>query len=219
MVRLLPLLSIYFLLYCHASWTQTTTATLLGTVKDSSGAVLIGAEVELRNLETGFTLNVTTDPFEAYFIAYIPSGSYRLTVESPGFKTEVRDGLRFEVGQEVTIEVALRLSELEESVTVRGEVAQVEITKSVLDWMVTREQIDDLSRNAGRELHWWQLDARLSKKFVFDRYRLELMAEAFNLDNHINYTWTMGNLSSSLFGQPIAADPARQVQLAIRFQF
>jgi hypothetical protein len=81
------------------------------------------------------------------------------------------------------------------------------------------ERPGNLPRNSGRELHWWQLDARFSKKFVFDRYRLELMAEAFNLDNHVNYTWTMGNLSSSLFGQPIAADPARQVQLAIRFQF
>jgi hypothetical protein len=45
------------------------------------------------------------------------------------------------------------------------------------------------------------------------------MAEAFNLDNHVNYLGIMGNLSSLLFGQPTAADAARQVQLAIRFQF
>ena len=150
MVRFLPLLSLYFFLCCHASWAQTTTATVLGTVKDSSGAVLIGAKVTLRNLETGFTRQVTTDPFGAYFIAYVPSGSYRLTVESPGFRTEVRDGLRFEVGQEVTIEFVLKLPELQESITVGGDVAPVEVTKSVLDWMVTREQIDDLPLN-GRQ--------------------------------------------------------------------
>jgi hypothetical protein len=89
-------------------------------------------------------------------------------------------------------------------------------TSSFLD---PGQRAGNLPRNAGRSSPWWQLDARLSKKFVLDRYQLELIAESFNLDNHVNYQLPMGVLLSSFFGQPVAADPARQVQLAIRFQF
>ena len=81
MVRLLPLVSLYFFLYSSVCWAQTTTATVLGTVKDSSWAVVVGGpSSRLRNLGTGFTRQVTTDSFGAYFIAYVPSGSYRLAV-------------------------------------------------------------------------------------------------------------------------------------------
>ena len=64
-----------------------------------------------------------------------------------------------------------------------------------------------------------QIDLRLVKVFRFDRTRLELLLEAFNLENHVNRFLPVGNLRSPFFGRAIEADAARQVQLAVRLQF
>jgi len=60
---------------------------------------------------------------------------------------------------------------------------------------------------------------RLAKRFRFDRTQLELIAEAFNLTNHVNFFPPEANLQSDFFGTPVGAGPARQVQLAVRFEF
>lgn len=123
---------------------QTTTATVQGVVRDASGAVLPGATVTLRHQETGFTRTTTTDGRGAYFLPYVPVGTYELTAELSGFKTLVRQGLRFEIGQELTIDLTLEVSPVGETVTVRGEAPLVETTKSSLGKVVSREQIDSL---------------------------------------------------------------------------
>lgn len=123
---------------------QTTTATVLGVVRDPSGAVLPGVTVTLRNADTGFTRTTATDGTGGYVLPYVPAGAYELRAELSGFKTYVRQGLRFEVGQELTIDLVLEVSPVGETVTVRGEAPLVETTKSSLGKVVSREQIDTL---------------------------------------------------------------------------
>jgi hypothetical protein len=77
----------------------------------------------------------------------------------------------------------------------------------------------DLPRNAGRGPHYWQLDMRLSKVFMINRARIEVLAEAFNIDNHVNFNAWIGNLLNANFGRSITADIARQVQLGVRVGF
>ena len=77
----------------------------------------------------------------------------------------------------------------------------------------------NLPRNAGRGDAFWQIDLRVSKPIQWQRYRLELLAEAFNLTNRANLNNPNGNLSSATFGRPTTADIARQVQLGVRFGF
>ena len=81
------------------------------------------------------------------------------------------------------------------------------------------DRAGNLPRNAGRGYGAWQLSMRLAKRFRFDRTQLELIAEAFNLTNHVNLYQPDGNLQSDFFGIPTGAGPARQVQLAVRFEF
>jgi hypothetical protein len=157
MVRLLPLLSLYFFLYSSVSWAQTTTATVLGTVKDSSGAVLIGAEVILHNLDTGFTRHVTTDLLGTYLIAYVSPGSYRLTVESPGFKTVMQDCL-VEVGRVTTLDFSLPVGELSEVVEVEASSVQVNRVQNSLEGIVTSQLTRDLPLNGRNFLDLGQLE-------------------------------------------------------------
>src|SRR5262245_3927499 len=76
---------------------QTTTATLQGVVHDSSRAVLPGVTVTLRDADTGFVRATRTDDIGAYVLPYVPAGTYELTFELNGFRTQKRERLRFEV--------------------------------------------------------------------------------------------------------------------------
>ena len=138
------------LLHPRASGAQTTTATLQGVVRDASGAMLPGVTVTLRDQNTGFVRTTVTDHSGAYFLTYVPAGTYALTLELAGFRTVRREGLRFEIGQEATIDVALEVAPVAETVTVREEAPLVEPTKSTVDKVISREQIDELPIN-GRE--------------------------------------------------------------------
>jgi hypothetical protein len=77
----------------------------------------------------------------------------------------------------------------------------------------------DLPRNAGRGPSFWQLDVRLSKVFQLQKTRIEVLAEAFNVDNHVNRNNWISNLLNANFGKSITADIARQVQLGLRIGF
>src|SRR5687767_6601208 len=75
---------------------QTTTATAQGTVRDQDQAVLPGATVTVRNVQTGFVRTTVTDDRGAYSVTFLPPGLYEIVVELSGFRTERREGLRFE---------------------------------------------------------------------------------------------------------------------------
>jgi hypothetical protein len=82
---LLGLLSVMF----HAAALIGQTgggATLVGTVKDSSGSVVPAATVKVVNTETSFLTQTTTQPDGSYYVPYLTPGNYRVTVSAPGFK-------------------------------------------------------------------------------------------------------------------------------------
>src|SRR6516165_9533044 len=68
------------------AWSQVTTADVLGTVTDSSGAVLVGTAVTVNNLATGAMRSVAADEHGEYLISALAIGHYRLRAESKGFK-------------------------------------------------------------------------------------------------------------------------------------
>src|SRR5439155_5806668 len=72
---------------------QLPTATILGTVRDASGAVVPGAMVTALNVETGISRSTLTNETGAYRLAALPVGQYDLRVELPGFKATTQKGL------------------------------------------------------------------------------------------------------------------------------
>ena len=120
---------------------QLPTATILGVVRDSERAVLPGATVTIRNVDTGLTRNVPTNSDGSYRFAALPVGPYEIRVELQGFRTAVRSGVRLVVGQEAVVDVALELGAIEETITVTADVALVETTTSSLGAVVTEREI------------------------------------------------------------------------------
>jgi hypothetical protein len=115
---------------------QITSATLVGTVTDSSGAALPGVTVTARNADTGFTRTVTTSEAGAYRLEFLPIGTYSVEAELAGFKTGVRSGVVLAVNDSVRIDVTLELGAISETVTVEQSAPLVntvtaEISKTV----------------------------------------------------------------------------------------
>src|SRR5580692_6077246 len=72
---------------------QITTATIVGTITDSSGGILPGATVTARNVDTGFTRTVPSNSVGAYRLEFLPIGTYVVQVTFTGYETSSRSGI------------------------------------------------------------------------------------------------------------------------------
>ena len=84
---------------------QVVTGAITGRVTDNTGAVIPGATVQVQNVETGLARNTTSDAAGRYEVRNLPPGSYTVTVQQTGFRTEVRSGITLSVGSEVAMNV------------------------------------------------------------------------------------------------------------------
>ena len=136
--------ALVFLLSVSAAWAQLNTAELNGQVTDSSGAVLPGVTVTVTQADTALTRTVVTDGTGSYLIVALPTGPYQLEVSLLGFRTYVQTGLVLTVGATPTLDVALELGSLEETVTVIGDAPLVDVRSAGISDVVDNEQILEL---------------------------------------------------------------------------
>jgi outer membrane receptor protein involved in Fe transport len=123
---------------------QQATALLTGTVKDSSGAVIVGAKVALTNSQTGTARHTTSGKDGSYLFNLVPIGSYDLTVEKSGFDTYLRKGIILDINQNAKLDVALHIGTANQIVEVTGDVTQVDTVSATLGKVETTERIQDL---------------------------------------------------------------------------
>ena len=119
-------------------------AQITGVVKDSSGAVIPGATVTVRNVETGFSRTAVTDDSGDYRLPSLPPGRYAMTTELSGFTTETRPDITLVIDQTATINFVLKPATVAETVTVTGASPIVDVTRSDVSTAVSSEQIQDL---------------------------------------------------------------------------
>ena len=135
------------LLFVATAMTQVTTGTISGMVKDSSGAVLPGARVVIRNEDTGISRTVQADSAGRYSAPSLNLGHYQVTVNLEGFQTEMRRGIVLTVGREAVVDMTLSVGAVTETVEVTGEAPLVESTTSSLGSLVDDRTIRDLPLN------------------------------------------------------------------------
>lgn len=82
---------------------QTTTGSIVGTVTDSTGAVVAEATITVTNVDTGTTVKTTSDSSGNYVVTPLPVGNYTVTVEARGFKKSVSEGIRLNVQDRIGI--------------------------------------------------------------------------------------------------------------------
>ena len=102
------------------------TATLTGTVRDNSGAVIPTAAITITNVETGTVRGLKTNSAGEYVGAALPPGRYDITVTASGFRTYQAKNVSLRVAQNARIDVTLAVGNAHEEVTVQGQgLAQV----------------------------------------------------------------------------------------------
>jgi hypothetical protein len=122
-------------------------ASVVGTVKDTSGAVVPGANVTVKNLETGQTRTVTSNDSGYYRALSLPVGRYEVTIEKTGFRKGVRTGINLVVGQEAVVDFSLEVGEVQQVVTVSAEAPIVNTTTASTSGLVEEQQVKDLPLN------------------------------------------------------------------------
>jgi Carboxypeptidase regulatory-like domain/TonB-dependent Receptor Plug Domain len=135
---------------CAAAWAQDT-ASITGTVSDSSGAAVPKGQVTITNTEHGVNRTAPANDSGEYLFAALPIGSYDLTVTAGGFKKYEAKGVVLQVAQKARLNVTLEVGTISMEVVVQGsEVAQVETQSSDLGSVVSGKEITQLELN-GRD--------------------------------------------------------------------
>ena len=127
-------------------WAQVT-ASIVGTVRDSSGAVIPGTAVTVKNLETGAVRTVIADEQGYYRALSLSVGLYEVAAGKTGFKTQLRTGINLVVGQEAVVAMNLEVGEVQQAVTVTAEAPIVNTTTASTAGVVGEREIKDLPLN------------------------------------------------------------------------
>lgn len=123
---------------------QFTTASLGGSITDSTGATLPEATITVRNVETGYNQTVSTGETGTYLFSRLPVGAYEMSVEKSGFSTYVQSGIRLTVDQMANQNVVLQIGQVSERVTVTAETELVQTRTATGGQLVDQKRIEEL---------------------------------------------------------------------------
>jgi carboxypeptidase family protein len=129
---------------------QAVSGTILGFVKDASGAAVANASAVVTGVDTGISRTTTTNTEGEYQAPNLPPGLYTVSVEMTGFKKTTISNLQLAVDQKLRADFVLEVGALTESVQVEGQAPLVKSDSSELGETVTESQIKDLPLN-GRD--------------------------------------------------------------------
>jgi hypothetical protein len=143
MVSVSASFGLFSLLLAAPAWAQAT-AQVNGRVTDSSGAVLPGVTVTATQTATGLVRTAVTDDGGTYLISNLPTGPYRLEMALQGFRSYQRTGLVLTVGATPTINAALEVGSLEETVSVEAAAPIVDVRSAGISSVIENERIVEL---------------------------------------------------------------------------
>src|SRR5260370_29647276 len=138
---LLALISAIFSVGAQA---QLTTATIVGTITDSTGAVIPGASVTATNVDTHFARTVPSAPDGTYRLEFLPIGRYELKIASSGFKAYSQTNITLNLNDQLHNDVTLSLGNATETVTVTDAPSLVQSAAASLGRAIDDTEGDNL---------------------------------------------------------------------------
>ncbi len=135
------------LLAASSLFAQSTTGSVSGTAVDESKAVLPGVTVTVTNAATQVARTIVTDERGRFRALSLQPGVYDVAADLAGFQPVTATGVEVTIGNDVTVDVVLKIGGIEEQVTVEGEAQQLDLTATTVGGVVTTKQIAELPLN------------------------------------------------------------------------
>jgi hypothetical protein len=130
---------------------QTFRGSVLGSVTDSSGAAIAGAQVLVKNPATGLERTTVTSGDGSYVVPELPIGTYNVTVTMASFQAFIANGVQVTVASQKRVDVVLKPGSVSQRIEVSAEeLPQVETTSDVLGGVLTRHEVESMPLN-GRD--------------------------------------------------------------------
>ena len=170
------LLTIALVALASPCFAQRITATIRGTVTDTSNAVVPGASVTVTNENTGFSRSTVTNDVGAYSFVELPHGTYTIEVSLSGFKSAVRKGIVLDVADVRGEDVRLEAGTLTETVTVQSRALAVQTIGGEVAGLVTGEQVREMPLNGRNFLQLGTLMPGVSQGDTFNTKDRGLMS-------------------------------------------
>ncbi|MBM3724542.1 MAG: TonB-dependent receptor [Acidobacteria bacterium] len=135
------------LMTAAAAMAQSTTAKVVGTVTDPSGAVIAAAKVEVRNTQTGLARSAQTDQSGGYEFNFLPVGPYAMSVEAAGFQRAEVEGLALSVDQVARVDVKMTLGQAAQSVKVEAAALLMQTENATVGTVIDSQKVVELPLN------------------------------------------------------------------------
>ncbi len=150
MRRFVPFITLLVLCLASPALAQFETATVVGTVRDSSGAVVADAKVTLTNTQTGVSAERMSDANGSFEFFTVRIGTYLLSAEKAGFSIAIVENVQVTVGARQRVELTMAVGQVSETVEVSARAVLLQTDSSERSQIITGEQTRALPLN-GRE--------------------------------------------------------------------
>jgi hypothetical protein len=179
------------LLAAGLCWGQKDTGSIVGTVTDTSGAVVPHANVTITDVDRGTSFSTSTNSSGEYVSGPLKIGRYRIKVEKQGFKSVVVGPVQLNVQERPSVNVTLQVGQVQQEVTVTSQGPQLQTETSDLGQVVTAQRIETLPLNGRNYAQLAQLGAgvvpaepgsREEKSFGFSSNGARALQNNFLLD-------------------------------------
>jgi hypothetical protein len=137
-------------------WAQGTSQ-IQGVAKDSTGAVIGGAEVKATQTDTGVSRTVISAEDGVYVLSNLAIGPYKVEVSKPGFSTYVQSGIVLQVASNQTVDVTLKVGEVAQEVQVEANAALVDTQSTSVGFVIENARILELPLNGRNPVELIQL--------------------------------------------------------------
>jgi hypothetical protein len=140
---------LFMLCLCAALMGQTFRGGIQGTVTDTSGAAVAGADVTVKSADTGLVRTVKTNDDGDFLVSELPLGSYNVTASKSGFGTKVLNGINVAVSANTRAEIQLAVGEVRQEVVVTAEAPIIDTTGNTMGGTIQSQELVNLPVNGG----------------------------------------------------------------------
>jgi Carboxypeptidase regulatory-like domain len=157
------LLLLAFVFFSFTTVAQETTGVILGTVRDSSGAVIPGAKVTITEQTTGAVRIINTSREGAYIAPLLPPGTYRASAESAGMQRSVQENVTVRITERVPVNFVLNVGAVEEVVNVAAALPAVQVESATQGRVIESRSIRAIPLSTRNYTHLLGLTAGVSQ--------------------------------------------------------